>query len=309
MEAARASKVRVDTHIADTQSEGKGDFTSSTGVTLKYQFWNTSSKCIGSAILVHGMGDHSGHMMTVVERFVKFGFNVYSYDQQGHGDSPGQRGHITHWNDFRNDLTSFVDFVSKKAENHSVILFGNSMGGAVVLDYAMRTPSECVKGLIVNGPALTLVDVGAVTGAILKLGSMISPTSSLDAKLDSSKLSRDSEKIKENDTDMLVHTSCSLQLLTQLRNTGKWIQKNPQLLKLPALLLQGLADPIVHPTVNVKFFEKVESTNSKASHLATEGGKHETFNDSDRSQVLDKCCQFVDQVLNQTNTTSNTQPQ
>jgi len=266
-------------------------------------------------VLVHGLGDHGGHMMTIVEHFTKnLGITCYAYDQRGHGDSPGQRGHVGKFQQLRDDLHSFVEFVRSKEGNTngdnsnsnsnttnesnsdskkatSIILFGNSMGGACVLRYAMTGAD--VKGVVVNAPALSLQDLNAVTTLVIKILAKFAPTMNNDAALDSTKLTRDKEKQDENTNDLLVHTSVSNQLLRELAANGDWIRANPEKLQCPALLLQGKGDRIVHPKINIEFFTKVEKTNKNASFFATEGGQHETFNDTDRKEVLAKFEEFV----------------
>ena len=75
-------------------------------VELFYQSWPAESPKVNIefnsfvirkaiVILVHGLGDHSGHYMTVVNHFSKLGFQFYGYDQRGHGQSPGKRVLLT----------------------------------------------------------------------------------------------------------------------------------------------------------------------------------------------------------------------
>jgi len=292
----RNTKIRVNTEIdgiANETSTFKGyhDFE------LKYQSWrNSDSKSNAVLVLVHGLGDHSGHMMTVVQYFVKTGLVVYGYDQRGHGDSGGSRGHISKWVELTDDLHCFCKMVYEK-EKLPLILFGNSMGGEVVLDYMMRTKNSNVIGVITNAPALSLQDLNSVTSFFVKILSKVSPTSASEAPLDSSKLTRDPEKQKENDDDILVHTTVSFQLLNEMQSTAKWIKSHPKELQCPVLLLQGKNDPVVHSKVNINFFQQAQATNKTITIYATEGGKHETFNDTDREQVLKQCESFITSLL------------
>jgi alpha-beta hydrolase superfamily lysophospholipase len=87
---------------------------------LFYQSWSKGSpKAV--LILAHGLGDHSGHMMTVVEQFVSK-MDVFGYDLPGHGNSPGDRGLIQSWDDYRNTMKFFVQYVQEKVQIFSLIL-------------------------------------------------------------------------------------------------------------------------------------------------------------------------------------------
>jgi len=249
-------------------------------------------------VLVHGLGDHVGHMMTVVEHFTHLGFTIYGYDQRGHGDSPGARGHVDNWEYYIKDLNKFCKFVVKKEENCKIILFGNSMGGLVTLDYLTRDNfNSSIKGAIVNAPAMAMVDVPTVVGFGMSLISKLLPKTSMKPDLDSSKCSRDKIKQQENSTDELVHSTISFNLLASMYKTGKRVSAIPQKLTIPVLLLQGDSDPIVDAKHNVAFFKLVSVTNPRAKTIITSGGKHETFNDVDREDVLKQAAQFVAEII------------
>src|SRR5918999_6344976 len=46
----------------------------------------------GSALIVHGLGEHSGRYDHVAERLTAIGLTVHGYDLRGHGRSEGPPG-------------------------------------------------------------------------------------------------------------------------------------------------------------------------------------------------------------------------
>jgi acylglycerol lipase len=111
-------------------------------------------------MMVHGLGGHSGHLASVAEYFTReLGMRVYALDNIGHGRSPGRRGHIDSWTQFRRVLTHFVRFV-RETENESdreLVLFGNSLGGAICIEFVQRfCEDERMRALIVNAPGLSM---------------------------------------------------------------------------------------------------------------------------------------------------------
>lgn len=152
-----------------------------------------------------------------------------------------------------------------------------------------------------NGPALGMHDLGSVLGVIVSAISKVAPAMNNSADLQSAKLTRDKEKQQENNEDELVHTNCSMKLLSELRDTANKIKSRPQLLKLPVLIVAGQNDPIAITKDSEKFIASVKKHNSSADILVTPGGMHETFNDTDREDVFRRMDQFINSVLQESN--------
>ena len=147
-------KRRIDTRIVNTTKE-EGTFQGVDSKSIHFVSWKKQSvsKPKWALILIHGLGDHSGHMLTVAEHYINTFDDVvvYGYDQRGHGLTEGPRGHINSWQEFRGDLKFFLDFVQKREPTiSSVILFGNSMGGAVVIDFVVCEKHNLLKGKIIE---------------------------------------------------------------------------------------------------------------------------------------------------------------
>eukprot|EP01115_Flamella_aegyptia_P008151 TRINITY_DN33858_c0_g1_i1.p1 TRINITY_DN33858_c0_g1~~TRINITY_DN33858_c0_g1_i1.p1 ORF type:complete len:305 (-),score=73.67 TRINITY_DN33858_c0_g1_i1:15-929(-) len=293
------SKRRIETSVSGASKE-EGSFEGYKSKSLHYASWKKSDNPKWALILIHGLGDHSGHMMTVVEHFLNSypDVVVFGYDQRGHGLTEGARGHINSWQEFRGDLKCFLDFVQKKEPSvSSVILFGNSMGGAVVIDFAMNEKHHLLKGVMANGPALAMYDISSFIGFVANVVSTVAPGMTNTAPLESFKLTRDTEKQKENDEDELVHTTFSMKLLSEIHNTGKFVKSHPNLFTLPLFVVAGEKDPIVNTGEVKKFVESVKKFNQDAKIIVTDGGMHETFNDIDRKDVFAQMDQFVTPLI------------
>jgi len=292
-------KVRINPEI-EKATHCAQEFVVDDETELVYHIWEPISdqSARGLVVLMHGLGDHILHMMTVVEFMIKrMNLIVCGYDQRGHGNSPGPRGHIASWGLFRSDLTLFCEILTQKFPKLPIILFGNSMGGLCVLDYVMRAHHENVKGVIANAPALSMQDLKSAAGGLVWACSKVAPGLSISADLNSAKLTRDIDKQKENNHDMLVHSKASMKMLDEIKNAGKWVTLNPSKLQLPLLLLQGTNDPIVIPAVNIDFEKKVRKHNQQSFIFENEGGMHELFNDTDRELVFEQCRLFIELIL------------
>ena len=79
-------------------------------------------------VLVHGYGEHSGRYGNLVKPLAELGYAIYAFDLRGHGESPGQRGHIMGWGDYREDLQRFLHHVQELEKDRPLFLYGHSMG-------------------------------------------------------------------------------------------------------------------------------------------------------------------------------------
>lgn len=70
-------------------------------------------------ILVHGHGNHSGGLQNISERLLEHDYLAYAFDLRGHGKSPGVRGHIRKWEEYR--FIELVGHSNKKASLTPVV--------------------------------------------------------------------------------------------------------------------------------------------------------------------------------------------
>ena len=111
-----------------------------------------------------------------------------------------QKGHADSWEVLRNDLDNFVKFVKEKEPKLPVILFGNSMGGLLTIDYLQhQNNADSFPAAIVNSPALAFHDINSVSAFGIKALKVVASSLQINAGLDSKKLTRDPELQKEND--------------------------------------------------------------------------------------------------------------
>ncbi|NJN54523.1 MAG: alpha/beta hydrolase, partial [Anaerolineae bacterium] len=118
----------------------EGTFQVAEKVDLFYQVWRPEGTLRAVLLIAHGLGEHGGRYMNVVNHFVPKGYVIYALDHVGHGRSPGQRGHINSWDDFREGLRAFVRLVQGQEAGRPFFLMGHSMGGCIALDYALHYP-------------------------------------------------------------------------------------------------------------------------------------------------------------------------
>src|SRR5580698_2447407 len=134
-----------------THSDNPAWLTMPDGQKLFLRDWpNPSAR--DAVLIVHGLGEHSGRYEQLAQWFLARGYAVRSYDQRGHGQTPGQRSALRHGDDLLEDLaTVYIDYANGLP--HAPLLLGHSMGGLVaartVLDGRIAPPA-----LLLSSPAL-----------------------------------------------------------------------------------------------------------------------------------------------------------
>ncbi len=256
---------------------------SNDGLELVGNWWPPKINPVGVVCLVHGLGEHQGRYQHVIDHL---GQNLafFTYDQRGHGKSPGKRGHAKSFNHLLNDVESLLKIARREYNSLPIYLYGHSMGGNIVANYLLQKVTTELAGAILSSSFLKLAF--EPPSWKLKLGQIMAslwPAFTQSNELDPSDLSTDPGVGKDYLADPLVHNKISAGLFFALLESGSWALNNVHLLKLPVLVMHGTSDPITSSGGSEKFA-------GKAGSLATlklwEGMKHETHNEIEKEQVL-----------------------
>ena len=78
----------------------EGNFKGVRAVNIYYQGWLPDAGIKASLLIAHGLGEHSGRYMNVVNHFTPLGYAIYGLDHIGHGKSDGGREVVERFEDF-----------------------------------------------------------------------------------------------------------------------------------------------------------------------------------------------------------------
>ncbi|MDY6783659.1 MAG: alpha/beta hydrolase [Cyanobacteriota bacterium] len=264
---------------------GEGTFSGAGGLKLYYQSWYPPQDCQPRAtiVIVHGLGAHSGVFETIVCHLAARGYALYALDLRGNGRSPGQRGYINNWQEFRDDLTAFVAFVTAKEPSVPLFLVGHSLGGLAALDWSLYGEGE-TRGLIALSPTLGKVGVSPLRRAIARLLSRVWPRFTLDTGIDRSASSRDPAFIAESQGDPLRHARASARLATEFADALARVKARATDLKVPLLILHGSGDRVALPEGSRCFIEQVAAPDKELREYPE--AYHEMHNDLNCREVL-----------------------
>jgi alpha-beta hydrolase superfamily lysophospholipase len=256
------------------------------GLNLYYQCWRPPGEVRAVLALVHGLGGHSGVFTHVVEHFLPQDYAIYALDCRGSGRSPGQRGYIQAWQEYREDIQAWIQRIRQDYPQEPLFLLGHSLGGVIVLDYVLRSPEAAatLKGLIVWAPVVGKVGVPPLRMALGRLLSWLWPRFSLKTGLSRTSGSRDPAVVLASEQDPLRHCRGTARLVTEWSQTTAWLHQQADQLPLPFLLLQGTEDSVALLSESRQFYQRVSGPDKELCEYL--GTYHELFDDFGYEDVL-----------------------
>jgi alpha-beta hydrolase superfamily lysophospholipase len=272
------------------QAHQEGWFKGAGGLSLFRQSWRPAGPTRAVLINVHGLGDHSGLYATLVEHFTTRGIAVYAPDVRGNGRSPGQRGYVERWEEYLEDLERFIAVVRQEEPDRPMFLLGNSLGGLIVLDYALHSP-EGIRGVIAASPPLGRLGVPAPLLALGRVFSRIWPRFSVRTGMDLSGLARDPVVLQTVLADPLFHRVGTARLSTEVAAAIARVQAAAPRFPLPLLVLHGSADRMVPPEGSRAFVARVGHPDRELREYP--GAYHVLFADLDYERVLTDVEQWI----------------
>lgn len=253
------------------------------GTRLFAQSWEPEAEAIGVVAIVHGLGEHSGRYGEVAKSLTRVGYVVVAFDLRGHGRTGGQRGHVRDYNVLLDDIGLLVEEACGRSGRLPVFLFGHSLGGNLVLNYALRRQPQ-IAGLVVASPLLRLTSPPPLWKRMLgRVMSRIWPRFSFRGDIRPEDLSHDPAAIQILEQDPLIHRRASARLATAMLDAGQWALDNAHQLALPTLLIHGSADPLTSPDASAEFARKA---GDKCAFRVWEGLCHELHWETERDAVI-----------------------
>jgi alpha-beta hydrolase superfamily lysophospholipase len=237
----------------------------------------------GLILLLHGLSDHGGRFTLVAESFANEGYVFVAPDLRGNGKSDGKRGHFDSLDQMMSDINFLLQDCRKSHPGIPVMLYSQSMGGNLAINYALRFPGE-IECVVASSPWLRLTKppsapVQWAASMLIKMFPDLAIPNGLKAK----DLCHDEAACKAYSTDPLNHGKVSLSTFFNIKNSGEWAIKNASTLKIPLLILHGDADPITSFTASQQL---QQNANSLLTFLPFKGLFHELHNEPGEKEVI-----------------------
>jgi alpha-beta hydrolase superfamily lysophospholipase len=237
-------------------------------------------------LVVHGLAEHSGRYLHVLDRFADAGFDCWAHDYRGHGQSPGPRVHVERFDEFLTDLAAARSFVRERASDVPFFLIGHSQGGLIVLREALANP-ESLEGVVVSSPFLGLHPDAAPPAPLHLVANIVStfmPKMMFSKVAEPSALSRDPRVPEAYVADPLVSSTVSARWFTSVLRAHADTHARASTLSIPALVMQSGDDTLTDPAATRSW--AAAAPDDLVEYVEWEGLYHEMFNEPEKEMVF-----------------------
>jgi alpha-beta hydrolase superfamily lysophospholipase len=242
----------------------------------------------GSALIIHGLGEHGALYAHVAAALNGLGVAVRAYDHRGFGRSGGPRATIPSLNALIDDATQVFDAFAAEAkaagESAPPFLIGHSMGGAIA---ARAVTGGWIRphGLVLSSPALR-TRLPALQRFAIRAASHVVPNLVLPHGLPLDKVSHDPAVVAAAKADPLCHTKATLRLVAFILDAGENSRRDAARIDVPTLLLVAGDDRLVDADGSREFAAVMPPALCTIHEYP--GLYHEVFNERepDRARVL-----------------------
>ena len=152
-----------------------GTFASFDGSEIAYQYFLCES-AKANVVIVHGFTEFYKKYYELTWYLLQEKYNVFLYDQRGHGLSHRhvtnpELVHVDRFDDYAQDLAVFIDtVVTPSAPDLPLDIYAHSMGGTVTLFY-LSGYSNSVRKAFLSAPMVTPY-AGGIPRSLIRIGAM-----------------------------------------------------------------------------------------------------------------------------------------
>jgi len=300
-------------------------FKTSDGINITYYKHTTETEAKANVIIIHGMAEHAQRYDHFAAFLNKNGFNVYAYDQRGHGKTAGnieKQGFFAEkdgWNKVVADLKIIIETANADFPDLPVFLFGHSMGTFVTRTF-ITDYDDCMSGVILSGTTGSAGLLGKIgiflTNIIMLFKKKNSPSPLMDSlsfgdfnkafKPNRTKfdwLSRDEAQVDKYVDDPYCGAVFSVGFYKDMMKGLEYVNKPNIAAKvrkdLPMYLFAGDKDPVSKNGKQVKdVFEMYKNAGvSDISMKLYEGARHETLNETNKDDVYNDVLNWLNNHL------------
>lgn len=228
-------------------------------------------------VAIHGFGLHKGAFEQFALAMKDRNVSTYSLDVRGFGGWANNEKKSLSFDSTAEDITALVKSIRRDHPGKPVFLIGESMGGAIALDYSAQH-AGLVDGVISSVPGADRF--GKIQTAV-KVGTAFVLTGGHSVNLKHILVERvfHNRQLQQNwQTDPDSKLNFKLSDLLKLSKYMKQAQDSAaQIASTPVLMVQGAHDRLVKPQSSEKIFDQLRTNDKQLIEL--EQGEHLTFED------------------------------
>ena len=257
----------------------------------------------GVVVIAHGAAEHSLRYGRFARALNAAGYEVWSLDHRGHGQSPGPEGLGDFgeggWDALVEDVGQFIRIAREARAGAPAILFGHSMGSAAAQQLVPEA-SRTIDGVILSGSSARMGRREAKDGEPPPVFAPNAPFEPARTQYDW--LSRDEAEVDK----YIADPWCGFE--TRRSQRGGFARASnladPDRLAnirydLPCLFVAGTKDPINRDMEGLYELQRLwnEAGVKRIDTLYYKDGRHEMLNETNRDEVTADIIAWLDSVV------------
>lgn len=297
------------------------EFTASDGARLHCYRWLPEATPRGIIHIAHGMGEHAGRYDPVGSHLAEADYVVIADDHRGHGKTATTLGHFGEdgWNRAITDLSELIADHRGNWPGIPVVLLGHSMGAMMTQHYLTRHGTTVDMAILSGSPGfaggfqswlvrtITRFERWRVgpegKSGLLEFLIFGSANKAFEDETPEPTgfewLSRDAAEVRRYVDDPMCGFVPDTGSLFDLFAGNHEAASADGVLRIPAwlpvLVFSGTADPVHGEMKNIdRLLSLYRSHGMKVDTIFYDGGRHEMFNETNRSAVLADVTSWID---------------
>ncbi len=257
--------------------------TAQDGTGLAGSVWDVKKPRI-LVVWLHGFAEHRRRYQNFGNWLSSKKIAFAAVDLRGHGDSEGKRGFIKRFEEYYRDIAAMLHWAKNNYPGAKFILGAHSHGGLVAARYVEEGALPLkLAALILTGPFLGLATVPPAWQKNLVLrAARVFPAMPIPTGIDPAFLSHDPDVVLAYKHDPLVFRSARARWLAEVLKHQRLVQNKAPSIKIPTLVMQGMADRVVSVDAVRRFYAGLET---KKRWIGYDDGYHEILNEPNRETV------------------------
>lgn len=280
-------------------------FTSKDGLRISCARWESRGPARGVLQIAHGLGEHIGRYVDLIEVLQGAGLVVYGNDHRGHGRTARSQAGLGDYGEggfnlLVEDMVELTRIAKQENPEKPFLLLGHSMGSFAAQQYVLDH-SGLIDGLVLSG-------TGILDGLVKLANSAPEKYNFLNAAFERARtpldwLSRDTAVVDAFIKDPLcfptltpASTASFLAASVRLADPSSLVEIRPDL---PVYLFAGSEDPVGERLAGVRaLMDRYHKAGiCDISHDFYEGGRHEMLNEINRQEVRTNLLAWISAVL------------
>lgn len=275
----------------------EGTFRARDGTRLFWRSWVPES-AKARVMIIHGLGEHCSRYEVLAGGLAGRGFAVFGYDHRGHGRSEGQRGHVSRFDVFVQDLAT-ATLRAREIWPGDVPMgwVAHSMGALISMRYFQEQPGDLPDCAVLSAPWLrTTTPISPLLRRVARVLDRVWPGAPLsNNQADPFRLTRDPAVAEAWVADPLVHPRVSPRLFFEAERAQRLVLERREPFPIPLFFLIPTGDPVVDWKLSEQY---ATSLGGDTKVLELPGLRHEPFNEIEREEVYAETGTWLEQRLN-----------